>query len=317
MKKGFFKALVATAVVGATMAVSGVVAMAATTVYNVGETTALTLQQYNNSALTVASDDTVLTASDSSVAITALAAGKPALVGYDDINKQNSEKKYLTGDAAEGYLAGTNLSKSVCATAGLKGVEVFKISDVPSGATVGIYYTFIDSKGAPGKAAVASVTGGKTAVDATVTDKSTSVPYYVETVSTGNDILFVEGDSSSSARIGLLAVTVTTEDAATGVVAKGSAAKTAVVFDGTNYYVVGLISKADAEAATSVSINDAKGAVAGTSTDTVYTGVSINGTDYSVADLTGSANSDLYVYGVKVTDATSSDVANLNTLSLK
>jgi hypothetical protein len=288
MKKGFFKALVATAVVGATIAVSGVVAMASET-----------LDSWK-------ADD--------------LADANPTGTTDMTLGTQITYTPLLNKGASKSKVTGNNKTFADGATF-TKRLQVGGASSFDKGG----YFTI--TAPSAGTLSVYAVTGSNTDArtvefyDANQTKLSEGTSGPIDDAATYNYVAFnftVESAgtyyvASTGAAVNYCGMTWV----ANGVVEQGSADNAAVVFDGTDYYAVGLISKADAEAASSVSINDAKGAVEGTSTDTVYTGVSINNTEYTVADLTGSANSDLYVYGVKVTDVNGYDAASLNTLSLK
>lgn len=198
---------VTVATVSTTLPFTAVQAFAADSNFNLSSST-LTFEDYTDSALTPASADTVVTPTGAANTLTALAAGAPVFVNYT--SSTATSKGYLTEAAADGPLAGTIFTKAVTSNKSVKAKDVYKISGVKKGDTVGIYYVFTDSKGATGKAGTVTLTAGTATATATLENKThkTAPAYLTVTADADCDVIINAGTSSTAARLGIVAFTV-------------------------------------------------------------------------------------------------------------
>ena len=198
---------VTVATVSTTLPFTAVQAFAADSNFNLSSST-LTFEDYTDSALTPASADTVVTPTGAANTLTALAAGAPVFVNYT--SSTATSKGYLTEAAADGPLAGTIFTKAVTSNKSVKAKDVYKISGVKKGDTVGIYYVFTDSKGATGKAGTVTLTAGTATSTATLENKThkTAPAYLTVTADADCDVIINAGTSSTAARLGIVAFTV-------------------------------------------------------------------------------------------------------------
>ena len=198
---------VTVATVSTTLPFTAVQAFAADSNFNLSSST-LTFEDYTDSALTSASEDTVVTPTGAANTLTALAAGAPVFVNYT--SSTATSKGYLTEAAADGPLAGTIFTKAVTSNNSVKAKDVYKISGVKKGDTVGIYYVFTDSKGATGKPGTVTLTAGTATATATLEDKTyKSAPAYLTVTADADcDVIIKAGTTSTKARLGIVAFTV-------------------------------------------------------------------------------------------------------------
>ena len=198
---------VTVATVSTTLPFTAVQAFAADSNFNLSSST-LTFADYTGSDLTPASADTVVTPTGAANTLTALAAGAPVFVNYT--SSTATSKGYLTEAAADGPLAGTIFTKAVTSNKSVKAKDVYKISGVKKGDTVGIYYVFTDSKGATGKAGTVTLTAGTATATATLENKTykTAPAYLTVTADADCDVIINAGTSSTAARLGIVAFTV-------------------------------------------------------------------------------------------------------------
>ena len=198
---------VTVATVSTTLPFTAVQAFAADSNFNLSSST-LTFEDYTGSDLTPASADTVVTPTGAANTLTALAAGAPVFVNYT--SSTATSKGYLTEAAADGPLAGTIFTKAVTSNKSVKAKDVYKISGVKKGDTVGIYYVFTDSKGATGKAGTVTLTAGTATATATLENKTykTAPAYLTVTADADCDVIINAGTSSTAARLGIVAFTV-------------------------------------------------------------------------------------------------------------
>lgn len=198
---------VTVATVSTTLPFTAVQAFAADSNFNLSSST-LTFADYTGSDLTPASADTVVTPTGAANTLTALAAGAPVFVNYT--SSTATSKGYLTEAAADGPLAGTIFTKAVTSNKSVKAKDVYKISGVKKGDTVGIYYVFTDSKGATGKAGTVTLTAGTATATATLENKTykTAPAYLTVTADADCDVVINAGTSSTAARLGIVAFTV-------------------------------------------------------------------------------------------------------------
>ena len=198
---------VTVATVSTTLPFTAVQAFAADSNFNLSSST-LTFEDYTGSDLTPASADTVVTPTGAANTLTALAAGAPVFVNYT--SSTATSKGYLTEAAADGPLAGTIFTKAVTSNKSVKAKDVYKISGVKKGDTVGIYYVFTDSKGATGKAGTVTLTAGTATATATLENKTykTAPAYLTVTADADCDVVINAGTSSTAARLGIVAFTV-------------------------------------------------------------------------------------------------------------
>lgn len=198
---------VTVATVSTTLPFTAVQAFAADSNFNLSSST-LTFEDYTGSALTPASADTVVTPTGAANTLTALADGAPVFVNYT--SSTATSKGYLTEAAADGPLAGTIFTKAVTSSKSVKAKDVYKISGVKKGDTVGIYYVFTDSKGATGKAGTVTLTAGTATATATLENKThkTAPAYLTVTADADCDVIINAGTSSTAARLGIVAFTV-------------------------------------------------------------------------------------------------------------
>jgi len=198
---------VTVATVSTTLPFTAVQAFAADSNFNLSSST-LTFEDYTGSDLTPASADTVVTPTGAANTLTALAAGAPVFVNYT--SSTATSKGYLTEAAADGPLAGTIFTKAVTSNKSVKAKDVYKISGVKKGDTVGIYYVFTDSNGATGKAGTVTLTAGTATATATLENKTykTAPAYLTVTADADCDVVINAGTSSTAARLGIVAFTV-------------------------------------------------------------------------------------------------------------
>ena len=198
---------VTVATVSTTLPFTAVQAFAADSNFNLSSST-LTFADYTGSDLTPASADTVVTPTGAANTLTALASGAPVFVNYT--SSTATSKGYLTEAAADGPLAGTIFTKAVTSNKSVKAKDVYKISGVKKGDTVGIYYVFTDSKGATGKAGTVTLTAGTATATATLENKTykTAPAYLTVTADADCDVVINAGTSSTAARLGIVAFTV-------------------------------------------------------------------------------------------------------------
>lgn len=198
---------VTVATVSTTLPFTAVQAFAADSNFNLSSST-LTFADYTGSDLTPASADTVVTPTGAANTLTALAAGAPVFVNYT--SSTATSKGYLTEAAADGPLAGTIFTKAVTSNKSVTAKDVYKISGVKKGDTVGIYYVFTDSKGATGKAGTVTLTAGTATATATLENKTykTAPAYLTVTADADCDVVINAGTSSTAARLGIVAFTV-------------------------------------------------------------------------------------------------------------
>lgn len=198
---------VTVATVSTTLPFTAVQAFAADSNFNLSSSP-LTFEDYTGDDLTAASADTVVTPTGAANTLTALAAGSPVFVNYT--SSTATSKEYLTEAAADGPLAGTIFTKAVTSYKSVKAKDVYKISNVKKGDTVGIYYVFTDSKGATGKAGTVTLTAGTATATATLENKTykTAPAYLTVTADADCDVIINAGTSSTAARLGIVAFTV-------------------------------------------------------------------------------------------------------------
>ena len=96
----------------------------------------------------------------------------------------------------------------------------------------------------------------------------------------------------------------------TEIIQKAKDGKAAIVRDGDTYIVAAVATAEQIEANSSIFINDSQGAVEGTQSGAVYSGIEVNGVTYTAERLGGDG-----VYAVEMTGVTSADVPNLKKLT--
>jgi len=209
MRKSLLKTIVATAVVGATMALTSVAAMAADTVYN-----------FANSSLSAFTFDPDTTPTNQLGADTSDFGGKVTIHGYTDksgkiqkykpalVDYTNNANEYLSVACGSGTLADTVFTKAIVSTNGSTADFPFvSVSGIKANDEIEIYYFGADSKGASGKACGFDVKGAATGTGATVAkDPSASTVAYLKTAKATKD-----GDIEiypTSGRVAIAAIVV-------------------------------------------------------------------------------------------------------------
>lgn len=179
--------------------------------FNVASSTA-TFSDYTGSAAPYSEADVVVTPTGAANVLTALAAGCPSFINYASSTAVG--KGYMNDPATEGPLAGTVFTKGVVPYKSVKAKDLYTISGIKQGEKIGIYFAFVDSKGATGKTGTLTLTAGTATAtaEATADNKSTyqGAPGYVEVTADADCTATVNaGTSSTGVRAAILGFTVT------------------------------------------------------------------------------------------------------------
>lgn len=185
--------------------------------FNVASSSA-TFSDYTGSAVPYSEVDEVVTPTGAANVLTALAAGSPSFINYTSATAVT--KEYMSDPATEGPLAGTVFTKAVVPYKSVKAKDLYTISGIKQGEKIGIYFAFVDSKGATGKTGnLTLIAGTATATaEATADNKATyqRAPGYVEVTADADCTAIVNaGTAATGVRVAILGFTVTSAETTT------------------------------------------------------------------------------------------------------